>query len=199
MARIATQPDFGDATTPGYLYEPRYQEFPFHAQRAAWIQAAYPGVGKIIVVGCAYGYLVKHLRLLGLQAWGFDLSQWAIDRVDPAALPYCMFADVARNADRRAVKQMAGISSNGKFALAISEDVLPVLSDSEASTLVNVCQSDAVNTLHIITATHPEIPGDLASRFAAITWKTQAEWRALINAAGGTSHRCLDVELWTEF
>jgi hypothetical protein len=194
VARIASEQDF----LGGGLYD-GYQEFPYFANRAAWIQAQYPGVGKIAVIGCAYGYLVKHLRLLGLQAWGYDLSQWALNRVDPAAAPYCMFVDATRQQDRRSFKQLAGISVNGKFSLAITEDVLPVLTENEAGVLVSVCQSDADNTLHIIMATHPEIPGDLESRFAPITWKPQSEWRQLVNAAGGSTHRCLDVELWTEF
>lgn len=200
MARIATIEDFGvPGQSSGYLYDDGYREYPFHDERAAWIASRWPGIGKTIVVGCALGYLVKHLRLLGIEAYGFDLSQWAIDRVDPAAAPFCMFADTARQQDRRAVKQMAGIASNGRFALAVTEDVLPVLTDNEAGVLVSVCQSDALNVGHIITCTHPEIPGDLASRYAPLNWKSQAEWRALINSAGGTAHVCYDTELKVTF
>jgi len=194
MPRIANEADFHQ----GGLYD-NYAEFPFHASRAEWIGTSYPAVGKIIVVGCAYGYLVKHLRLLGLQAWGFDLSQFAIDRIAPEAAPYCMFADVARQQDRRNVKQMAGIASNGRFNLAVTEDVLPCLTDNEAGVLVNVAQQDAVNVLHIVTAIHPEVPGDVESRFADLNWKTGVDWRALVNTAGGSGHRILDAETWGEW
>ena len=43
----------------------------------------------ILDYGCAYGFYVKGLRMLHRQAWGFDISQHAIDSVDPVVKPYC--------------------------------------------------------------------------------------------------------------
>lgn len=33
----------------------------------------------LIDIGCAFGFLVRHLRRRGLEAWGIDLSKYAID------------------------------------------------------------------------------------------------------------------------
>ena len=43
----------------------------------------------ILDFGCAKGYLVKALRLLKRQAWGYDISQYAISRCDPDVRDYC--------------------------------------------------------------------------------------------------------------
>jgi len=34
-------------------------------------------------VGCARGYAVKALKQIGIQAWGYDISEWAIANCDP--------------------------------------------------------------------------------------------------------------------
>lgn len=34
-------------------------------------------------VGCARGFLVKALRRLGIDAWGCDISEWAVENCDP--------------------------------------------------------------------------------------------------------------------
>lgn len=38
--------------------------------------------------GCARGYVVKALRLLGYKAFGIDVSSWAIENCDPEVVPY---------------------------------------------------------------------------------------------------------------
>ncbi len=43
----------------------------------------------ILDFGCALGYVVKAFRLLNRQAWGFDISEYAISHVDSEVKPYC--------------------------------------------------------------------------------------------------------------
>lgn len=38
----------------------------------------------ILDFGCARGYLVKALREMGYDAWGYDISQWALENADEA-------------------------------------------------------------------------------------------------------------------
>ena len=45
---------------------------------------------RILDFGCAKGFLVKALRMLYRQAWGIDISQYAIDNCDPEVKLYCM-------------------------------------------------------------------------------------------------------------
>jgi 2-polyprenyl-3-methyl-5-hydroxy-6-metoxy-1,4-benzoquinol methylase len=39
--------------------------------------------------GCAWGFLVESLRKHGVDAWGVDISEYAIQQVLPAFRPYC--------------------------------------------------------------------------------------------------------------
>lgn len=43
---------------------------------------------KILDFGCARGYLVKALRQLEYQAFGFDVSKWALDNADEEVKQY---------------------------------------------------------------------------------------------------------------
>lgn len=38
---------------------------------------------RVLDFGCARGYLVRALRQLGVEAFGYDTSQWAVDNADP--------------------------------------------------------------------------------------------------------------------
>ena len=42
----------------------------------------------ILDFGCARGYSVKALRGLGYSAYGYDVSQWALDNADPEVYHY---------------------------------------------------------------------------------------------------------------
>ena len=38
---------------------------------------------RVLDIGCAKGYLVKALRWLGREAWGCDISDYALEKADP--------------------------------------------------------------------------------------------------------------------
>ncbi len=42
----------------------------------------------ILDFGCARGYVVRAMRGLGYDAWGMDISKWAIENADKEAAPY---------------------------------------------------------------------------------------------------------------
>lgn len=44
----------------------------------------------ILDYGCAKGYLVKAFRLIGRDAWGYDISDYAISNVDKDVEKYCV-------------------------------------------------------------------------------------------------------------
>lgn len=44
-------------------------------------------------VGCAFGYLVKGLRELGVDAYGIDISEYALDKADEDVKPYLAKGD----------------------------------------------------------------------------------------------------------
>ncbi len=44
---------------------------------------------RVLDFGCAKGFLVKALRLLDVDAYGVDISEYAISRIDPAVRDVC--------------------------------------------------------------------------------------------------------------
>lgn len=43
---------------------------------------------RVLDIGCAKGYLVKAMRWLGREAYGFDISDYALASCDPEVKPY---------------------------------------------------------------------------------------------------------------
>lgn len=47
---------------------------------------------SVLDYGCARGYYVKALIGLGYEAYGYDVSEWAIENCDPAVRSFCFYA-----------------------------------------------------------------------------------------------------------
>lgn len=54
-----------------------------------------PPGSTVLEVGCAYGYLVQMLRRMGYDAYGMDISEFALSQADPEVRPYLIRADVS--------------------------------------------------------------------------------------------------------
>lgn len=50
---------------------------------------------SVLDVGCALGILVEELRVRGVEAWGIDVSEYAIDHVHPSVAEYCAVSTAA--------------------------------------------------------------------------------------------------------
>lgn len=50
--------------------------------------ASIPGLRNVLDVGCAKGFLVKALRNLGIQAYGIDISEYALSKAEANIRPY---------------------------------------------------------------------------------------------------------------
>lgn len=50
--------------------------------------------GSVLDAGCAWGFLVEALRQRGVEAYGIDLSEYAIQNVHPQVRPYCWVGSV---------------------------------------------------------------------------------------------------------
>lgn len=110
---------------PGKSNYQRYSidSSPFASQADAIVELmTYHGLdGPILDIGCAKGYLVYVLRLRGIEAYGVDWSQYALETAYPDARPYleCASATELPFPDRR-------------FAMATTFDVLEHLNDDHA-------------------------------------------------------------------
>ena len=76
------------------------------------------GIGPndtILDFGCARGYAVRAFREMGYNAWGYDISQWALENADEKAKEYLICND-------------STLLSNS-FDWVIAKDVLEHISD----------------------------------------------------------------------
>ena len=81
----------------------------------------------VLDAGCAMGFLVECLRQRGVEAYGIDISPYAIDNVHPDIQPFCRVASIAE-----ALPQ--------KYDLIVSFEVLEHLPPDEAQKAVeNLC------------------------------------------------------------
>jgi len=95
----------------------------FKDQAAKWV-AQFNFTGTLLDIGCAKGFHVQDLRELGVDAWGVDVSPYAIGEADPVVAPYLSVADIRTHIDTYANKQWDVIFS-ARFLGCLAESELP--------------------------------------------------------------------------
>lgn len=116
---------------------------------------------RVLDAGCAMGLLVEALRARGVDAWGLDISEYAIGQVHPSVREYCRVGSLATDLPDR-------------FDLIVSIEVLEHMPPAEADTaLVNLTRhTDDVlfssSPVDYAEATHVNVrpPEVWAERFA---------------------------------
>jgi len=71
-----------------------YRDFPINQVKVDYVLSRKPR-GKVLDIGCALGYLVKRLRDKGIDAWGIDISQYALSQAPDEVKPYLKLASAA--------------------------------------------------------------------------------------------------------
>jgi len=64
-----------------------YRDFPIHQVKVDYILSRKPQ-GKVLDIGCAMGYLVRRLHKAGVDAWGIDVSRYALSQAPTDVKPY---------------------------------------------------------------------------------------------------------------
>ena len=116
---------------------------------------------RVLDAGCAWGLLVEALRARGVDAWGIDISGYAIAQVAPEMRPYCRVGSVAGPLGER-------------FDLIVCQEVLEHLPPAEGDrTIDTLCAyTDTVlfssSPFDLREPTHVGVrgPGVWAERFA---------------------------------
>lgn len=84
--------------------------------------------GTVLDAGCAMGFLVEAFREKGIEAWGVDISSYAIDRVAPKIKEYCWKGSVSEPFPHQ-------------YELIVSIEVLEHLKREDSEKAVsNLCQ-----------------------------------------------------------
>ena len=143
---------------------------------------------KVLVLGCAYGFLVKFLLELGVDAYGMDISEFAISQL-PELSGRLLVGDMRLDADYQRAKTLAGLTKkNDVFDMIIDEDCICCFTDSEAVTVCTLMKSYSSMAVHLVDVT-PNL----------INWynlHTLDEWRVIV----GTSpkEKWYTRYLWSE-
>ncbi len=117
----------------------RYGAIWEHHQRIAEQIATVIAPRTAFDAGCAKGFIVETLRKRGIEAWGVDISSYAIGEVAPEIRPYCRVASVTEPLDR-------------SYDLILCQEVLEHISleDSRAA-IKNFCE----HTTDIVFSSSP--------------------------------------------
>jgi hypothetical protein len=82
----------------------------------------------VLDAGCAWGFLVEALREREVEAYGIDISDYAIQNVHPEIQPYCWVGSVAEPFPQ-------------KYDLIVCIEVLEHLSQAQAEgAVINICR-----------------------------------------------------------
>lgn len=125
--RLACQSDFY-----GEIYT-HYRHHEGYAKRAALLKGFRD---PVLVVGCGFGFLVDELVKIGKDAWGIDVSFYAIEN---------------RTNDRVIWGNILEPLGLTEFGLVVTEDLLPYLTDEEAKLASINCRKLAPIVIHLVT------------------------------------------------
>ena len=148
-------------------------------ETAEFLATSFPEAQSFLDAGCAKGFLVRTLREGGKEAWGFDHSEWAIERSEESARPFL---------------QLAGVDDvvfDREFDVLLCFSLLESLTEGQALTFL---ERTRVRTRQALVAvirtcedeverrrlTDPENDRDLSR----ITLHSDAWWDTLLRRAG---------------
>lgn len=144
---------------------------------------------RIALVGGSFGWVAEHLIQLGYGPAADGTNVGRVACIDTStyiqankagnAVVEIMNVDVNAATGRRAVKVNFG-SPNVVVDWAITEDILPVLTDSEAGVFAGACRALATNVAHWITPGYGPNGGQSPSQTAEMNWKSMANWKTLV-------------------
>lgn len=191
MALLASQADFGLPNgTAGVLYSAGYHQYPFFQDRINTLIGHFaPNNQTLLIAGCGFGYLVQLAVTAGYNAFGVDASSWAISQGQallPSIASRLAVADILNTTALDNAGKGFGLHGNPpKYALLVTEDLLPCMTDTEITTaLTNLRARATSNLLHIITpgSGGPECDYRLNWKLFgdSVTPAPAGTWRALL-------------------
>lgn len=162
---------------------------------------------SVLDAGCAFGFLVEGLRNRGAEAWGVDISAYAISQAAPEVAPFCRVHSISSPFERQ-------------YDLIVTIEVLEHLPwDQAQAAIANLCQHcqrilfsstpEDFKELTHITVRPPEVWAEVMARngfFRDLDYDASylTPWAALFTRAGLTPPRLVRAyerrfyEVWKE-
>ena len=95
----------------------------------------------VLDFGCAKGYLVKALRNFGIEAYGYDTSEYAISKVPSEVAQYCFC---------ESENHIEDILNQKDIDFVISKDVFEHLEEEALIRLLQKIKKSTVNAIYIV-------------------------------------------------
>jgi SAM-dependent methyltransferase len=94
---------------------------------------------RVLDFGCAKGFLVRALRILSINAFGCDISRYAIGKADPEVKHAC-----------KLMKNGTTIPFGHKFDWIVSKDVLEHIKEKDIDVFLEKAREVADRMFHVI-------------------------------------------------
>lgn len=107
----------------------------------SWVNHLQLSGKKVLEIGCAKGFLVKDLRDAGVDAYGRDISQYAIDNCEQGMSQYLSVGSATN------LSQYV----NREFDIIFSFRLLECLSDSDIQLVLDQCKLKGKRQIHIVS------------------------------------------------
>lgn len=142
---IYNQPEFWCGEL-GYR-DPGYSDFAVNSLKVAHILDKKPS--SVLDVGCAMGFIVRRLRKAGIDAWGLDISSYALSKAPEDVKPYLVLGSadnlpfddkrfdlvfssgvlehIPDDKLRKAIKEMTRVANRGLIGVACLDDPTTVV------------------------------------------------------------------------
>jgi SAM-dependent methyltransferase len=132
-----------------------YGDYPFFKDFANFIKLKY-NPKSAYDVGCAKGFIVKHLRLLGVSAFGCDISPYAIEKNHEESKPFVVVKDFSKDFENYGM-------INPKFDVVLSLDVIEHIPGDRlkifTSNLFNITEKILIISTPIVPEGSPSYDG----------------------------------------
>lgn len=145
-------------------YSQGYQDFPIHEQVVELILSRKPS--RVLDVGCAFGFIPLRLRKKGVDAYGVDISNYAISHAPEEIKPYLQVAS--------AHELPFGDKS---FDLIYSASVLEHIPEDLTDKVIAEFQRVASRAILGIAYKDPYSPIDEHSDISHVNIKDEVWWR----------------------
>jgi 2-polyprenyl-3-methyl-5-hydroxy-6-metoxy-1,4-benzoquinol methylase len=152
-----------------------YEDWPQFKQRAEWLIKTYRLLerpSKVFEIGCAKGYLLKHLFAAGVAVKGCDMSDYA---VQAAAHKYAIVADIT--------KEFFDLS---RYDVIVSFDLLEHIHEEDLAFVFKTLKT-AKQQFHMITTLEYDFGGD----HTHYTSKPKQWWIDLFEEYGIKNYRII--------
>ena len=117
------------------------------ASKARRLKTEFGLTGAVLIVGCAYGFLVEELVNLGVDAYGLDISEFAIGQAAPEIQHRLIVGDASKVVPYVELCERTGIIA---FSQIISENMFCCLSDDEAEMFHIISVFFAEKIIHLV-------------------------------------------------